>query len=103
MNSGVLVDPRPGATFNYTPAPVDVIDRARRIGDACARHDVPLRAAAMQFPMAHPAVASLVAGVRTREHLEEYPRLLAHPIPAALWEDLRGDGLIAANAPVPVT
>jgi D-threo-aldose 1-dehydrogenase len=102
MNSGVLVDPRPGATFNYTPAPADVIDRARRIGDACTRHDVPLRAAAMQFPMAHPAVASLVAGVRTAEHLDEYPTLLAHPIPAALWEDLRDQGLIAADAPVPV-
>ena len=101
MNSGVLVDPRPGATFNYTPASADVIDRARRIGEACARHDVPLRAAAVQFPMAHPAVASLVAGVRTVEHLEEYPKLLAHPIPAALWEDLRADGLIAATAPVP--
>lgn len=101
MNSGVLVDPRPGATFDYTPASTKVIDRARRIGEICARHDVPLRAAATQFPLAHPAVASLVAGVRSPEHLEEYPKLLAHPIPAALWDDLRGEGLIAANAPVP--
>jgi D-threo-aldose 1-dehydrogenase len=102
MNSGVLVDPRPGATFNYTPAPADVIDRARRIGEVCARHDVPLRAAAMQFPMAHPAVASLVAGVRTAEHLDEYPTLLAHGIPAMLWDELRAEGLIAHDAPVPV-
>ena len=101
MNSGVLVDPRPGAMFDYTPAPAGVIDRARRIGEVCARHDVPLRAAAMQFPMAHPAVASLVAGVRTVGHLREYPALLARPIPAALWADLRDEGLIAADAPVP--
>jgi D-threo-aldose 1-dehydrogenase len=101
MNSGLLVDPRPGATFNYTPAPADLIDRARRIGEVCTRHDVPLRAAAMQFPMAHPAVASLVAGVRTATHLDEYPSLLAHPIPGALWEDLRNERLIADDAPVP--
>jgi D-threo-aldose 1-dehydrogenase len=101
MNSGLLVDPRPGATFNYAPAPPELIERARRIGEVCARHDVPLRAAAMQFPMAHPAVASLVAGVRSIRHLDEYPALLGHPIPADLWSELRGEGLIAENAPVP--
>jgi D-threo-aldose 1-dehydrogenase len=101
MNSGVLADPRPGATFNYAPAPAAVIDRARRIGEVCARHDVPLRAAAMQFPMAHPAVASLVAGVRTAAHLDEYPALLARPIPADLWSELRAEGLIESAAPVP--
>jgi D-threo-aldose 1-dehydrogenase len=101
MNSGVLADPRPGARFDYAPAPADVIERARRIGDVCARHDVPLRAAAMQFPMAHPAVASLVAGVRSVRHLDDYPALLAHPIPADLWSELRHEGLIAPDAPVP--
>lgn len=101
MNSGVLADPRPGATFNYAPAPQPVIDRARRIGEVCARHDVPLRTAAMQFPMAHPAVASLVAGVRSPAHLDEYATLLAHPIPAELWSELRAEGLIDPEAPVP--
>jgi D-threo-aldose 1-dehydrogenase len=101
MNSGVLADPRPGATFNYAPAPAAVIERARRIGEVCARYDVPLRAAAMQFPMAHPTVASLVAGVRTAAHLDEYPALLAHPIPADFWSELRADGLIDPDAPVP--
>jgi D-threo-aldose 1-dehydrogenase len=101
MNSGVLADPRPGATFNYAPASPAVIERARRIGEVCARHDVPLRAAAMQFPMAHPAVASLVAGVRTPGHLDEYPALLACPIPAELWSELRTEGLIDPDAPVP--
>jgi D-threo-aldose 1-dehydrogenase len=103
MNSGVLADPRPGATFNYGPAAPEVIDRARRIGQVCERHDVPLRAAAMQFPMAHPAVVSLVAGVRSVAHLDEYPALLGHPIPADVWSELRDEGLIAADAPVPVS
>ena len=102
MNSGVLADPRPGARFDYGPAAPEVIERARRIGGACARHGVPLRAAAMQFPMAHPAVTTLVAGVRSRGA----PRRVSgppapHPIPADLWDELRAEGLIAADAPVP--
>jgi D-threo-aldose 1-dehydrogenase len=103
MNSGVLADPRPGARFDYGPAAPDVIERARRIGEACERHDVPLRAAAMQFPMAHPAVVSLVAGVRSIAHLDEYPALLDHAIPADLWSELRQEGLIAPDAPVPAS
>src|SRR6266508_1363856 len=73
MNSGILADPRPGAMFNYTPAPPELIERAQRIHAVCERHHVPLRAAAIQFPLAHPAVAALVAGVRTVEHLADTP------------------------------
>ncbi len=101
MNSGVLADPRPGRRFDYAPAPPEIIERARRLGEVCGRHDVPLRAAAMQFPLAHPAVVSLVAGVRTRAHLDEYPALLARRIPPDLWTELRAEGLLAADAPVP--
>jgi D-threo-aldose 1-dehydrogenase len=101
MNSGVLADPRPGATFDYGPASAEVIARARGLAATCERHSVPLRAAAMQFPLAHPAVTGLIAGVRTVEHLEEYPALLRRPIPAALWDDLRSEGLIATEAPTP--
>lgn len=101
MNSGVLADPRPGSRFDYAPAPPEIVERARRLGEVCARHDVPLRAAAMQFPLAHPAVASLVAGVRTPAHLDEYPAMLARPIPSDLWAELRAEGLVAADAPVP--
>jgi D-threo-aldose 1-dehydrogenase len=101
MNTGVLADPRPGARFDYAPASPEVIERARRIGETCERHAVPLRAAAMQFPLAHPAVTSLVAGVRSITHLDEYPALLGHPIPADLWSELRASGLIAPDAPVP--
>ena len=101
MNSGVLADPRPGSRFDYAPAPPEILERARRLGEVCARHEVPLRAAAMQFPLAHPAVVSLIAGVRTPAHLDEYPAMLAHQIPPDLWAELRAEGLLAADAPVP--
>jgi D-threo-aldose 1-dehydrogenase len=102
MNSGVLAAPREGARFDYLPAPREVVERARAITAACERHGVETRAAAMQFPLAHPAVTGLVAGVRSIAHLDEYPALLRRPIPAALWADLRADGLLDPAAPVPV-
>ena len=101
MNSGVLADPRPASRFDYRPAPPDVVDRARGIGAVCERHGVPLRAAAIQFPLAHPAVTSLIAGVRRIDHLEEYPAAMRRHIPADLWADLRAEGLLARDAPVP--
>jgi len=101
MNSGILADPRPGSRFNYRPASTAVVDRARRLAVVCDRHAVPLRAAAIQFPLAHPAVRSLIAGVRRIDHLDEHPELMRLPIPADLWTDLRAEGLIPAEAPVP--
>jgi D-threo-aldose 1-dehydrogenase len=101
MNSGILADPRPGGRFDYRAASPAVIDRARSLAAVCARHDVPLRAAAVQFPLAHPAIRSLIAGVRRVDHLDEYPELLRRPIPAALWADLRAEALIDPAAPVP--
>lgn len=101
MNSGILAGPRPGRTFVYAPAPPDIVARAQRLGEVCARYGVPLRAAAIQFPLAHPAVVSLVAGVRSTAHLDDYPAMLAHQIPADLWAELKAEGLIASEAPVP--
>jgi D-threo-aldose 1-dehydrogenase len=101
MNSGVLADPRSGSRFDYKPAPDAVVERARRLAAVCERHDVPLRAAAIQFPLAHPAVRSLIAGVRRIDHLDEYPELMRRPIPADLWAELRAEGLIPEEAPVP--
>jgi D-threo-aldose 1-dehydrogenase len=101
MNSGVLADPRPGANFDYGPASPEVIERARRLAETCERWSVPLRAAAIQFPLAHPAVAGLIAGVRRVDHLDEYPEFMRWPIPAGLWDDLRAEGLIDAEAPTP--
>jgi D-threo-aldose 1-dehydrogenase len=101
MNSGVLADPRPGSRFDYSTAPPDVIARAQRLADVCERHGVSLKAAAVQFPMAHPAVVSVIAGVRSIEHLDEYVDLFGAEIPSALWSDLRAEGLIPDEAPTP--
>ncbi len=101
MNSGILADPRPGGRYDYAPASADVLERVRRLGEVCARHGVPLKAAAAQFPMAHPAAIALLAGVRSVAHLDEYPRLLAERIPGDLWAELRHEGLIPADAPTP--
>ena len=101
MNSGLLVDPEPGATFNYATAPAPLVERAQRIRRACERHGVPIRHAAIQFPLAHPAVVSVAAGVRTAAHLDDYLAAMRQAIPAGLWADLRAEGLIPAHAPVP--
>jgi D-threo-aldose 1-dehydrogenase len=101
MNSGLMVDPRRGGHFDYGPAPDAIVERARRIAAVCERHGVPVRAAAMQFPLAHPAVSGLIAGVRTPAHLDDYSTNLRMDIPAGLWEDLRDQGLIAHGAPTP--
>lgn len=94
FNSGLLADPRPGATFNYMPAPPELIARAQRIATVCERHGVPLRAAALQFPAHHPAVATVLTGARAPAEVEENVRLFATPIPRELWDALRRDGLI---------
>lgn len=101
MNSGILADPRPGSHYDYAPASDALVARARRLAEICARHDVPLKAAAVQFPLAHPAVASIVAGVRRVDHLDEYPALFQHPIPTDLWDELRTERLLPADAPTP--
>lgn len=101
MNSGILADPRPGARFDYRAAPDTLLGRARRIGDVCARHGVALKTAAIQFPLGHPSVASVAAGVRTIEHFEDYPAAMGAAVPDGLWEELRHEGLIDAAAPVP--
>ena len=101
MNTGLLAAPGAGAHFDYRPAPPALVERARRLGEVCARHGVPLRDAAIQFPLAHPAVVSLIAGVRTIDHLDEYPAAMRREIPAALWAELRHEGLLHPAAPVP--
>jgi D-threo-aldose 1-dehydrogenase len=101
LNSGLLAGPRPGAHFNYVPAPGTIVERAVRLEAICARHGVSLKTVAIQFPLAHPTVISLVAGVRSVEHLDEYPAIMRAPIPPELWADLRDEGLIPPDAPTP--
>jgi D-threo-aldose 1-dehydrogenase len=101
-NSGILaMGAKPGATFNYQPAPPDIMARVAKIEALCARHGVPLRAAALQFPLAHPAVASIIPGAREPGHVEENVALLSAAIPAAFWQALRGEGLLPQDLPVP--
>jgi D-threo-aldose 1-dehydrogenase len=102
FNSGILSEAAvQGSTFDYQPAPPHVLARVARLRDVCTRHNVPLRAAAIQFPLAHPAVRSVLTGpisaAEARESLDAYAR----EIPAALWQDLRADQLLADGAPTP--
>ena len=98
LNSGILAG---RDTWNYAAAPADVVTRVQAIRAVCDRHDVPLPAAALQFPLAHPAVAAIIPGPRTPAEFTENLELLQRKIPAALWEELRHEGLMHKNAPVP--
>jgi D-threo-aldose 1-dehydrogenase len=101
-NSGILAsDLSPEATYQYAKAPPEILDRARRIGSVCEQYGVPLKAAALQFGLAHPAVASTIPGARGSSEGEENVLMAAHPIPGALWEDLKDQGLILESAPTP--
>jgi len=103
-NSGILaVGTTSGAPlfYNYEPAPADVIERVRRIEAVCERHGVPLAAAALQFPLAHPLVASVIPGLDSPERVAQTVALYRHEIPAALWQDLHHENLLRADAPVP--
>jgi D-threo-aldose 1-dehydrogenase len=102
MNTGLLAGPRSGARYDYGAAPPAIIARAQQLAAICARHDVSLRDAAIQFPLAHPAITSLVTGVRSISHLEEYPAAMAKSIPDALWAELKAERLIRPHVPVPV-
>lgn len=89
-NSGLLSRPRPadGATFNYRPADRALVAEAHRLADACERSGVTLPEVALQFPLRHPAVASVVAGTRTAGQVAETMRRLSATIPEGLWDQL---------------
>jgi len=101
-NSGILaVGPRAGATFNYRAVSPEIMDKARRIQTVCERHQTPLKAAALQFILAHPAMVSVIPGARSVAELEENVRMVEVSIPTDLWDELKHEGLIAATAPTP--
>jgi D-threo-aldose 1-dehydrogenase len=101
-NSGILATgAKPGAKFNYADAPPEILERVRKVEEVCDRHQVPMKAAALQFPLAHPAVAAVIPGARSVAELEENFRLISHPIPGDFWADLRATGLLPKEAPVP--
>jgi len=101
FNSGLLADPRPGASYDYAPAPAALVARAIRIGEVCARHGVPLRAAALAFPFGHPAVTSVLVGVRSAAEVEDDLAMYATAVPDELWQELASSGLLPGDVPVP--
>lgn len=87
-NSGVLADPRPGAPYDYAAAPPEVLARAQRLEALCASYGVPLQAAAIQFPLRHPAVAGVLTSARNVDELEENLAMFGFEVPAPLWAEL---------------
>jgi len=85
FNSGVLAG---GNTYDYAPASADVLERVAQLRGTCARWDVPLQAAAVQFPLRHPAVVTVLVGCRTPEEVDEDVRLSALGLPQGLWHEL---------------
>lgn len=94
FNSGLLADPRPGATYDYAEAPASLLDRALRIKAVAGHHGVPLRAAALRYPLSHPAVAGVLVGARSPDEVRDAAALFRTPVPEALWDDLRAGGLL---------
>lgn len=102
FNSGILATgPVPGARYNYNPAPPDTLARVAAIQAVCERHGVPLRRAALHFPLGHPAVASLVMGAVSPAEVADQIAELSQPVPAALWAELKAEGLLGHDVPVP--
>jgi D-threo-aldose 1-dehydrogenase len=106
FNSGILATgshPADGsaAYFNYAPAPSAIVERVAAIERVCAEFRVLLQAAALQFPTAHPAIASVIPGVRSIAELDENLRLARLPVPRDFWRALRARGLVDSRAPLP--
>ena len=99
FNSGLLADPRPEATYNYAQAPGEVLERALRMKSVAERHGISLRAAALAFCAAHPAVASVLVGARSAAEVRDCAEQFATPVPAAFWQELRDTGLLDSEVP----
>jgi D-threo-aldose 1-dehydrogenase len=103
FNSGILATGARGGTasFNYAPAAREWLDRTAQIESICESHGVPLRAAALQFPLAHPAVDIVMLGARKVAEWADAVAMMQHPISQAFWADLRAHRLLPVGAPTP--
>jgi D-threo-aldose 1-dehydrogenase len=90
-----------GARYAYSTAAPEMLAKVARIEAVCERHGVPLAAAALQFPFGHPAVASVIPGGFAPEHVTRNVAAFRHPIPPALWAELKHEGLLRSDAPTP--
>jgi D-threo-aldose 1-dehydrogenase len=101
-NSGILTgNVKPGATHDYVAASAPLIEKAQKIEAVCKRHNVPLGAAAMQFPLAHPAMGSVIPGALSITEVEQNVAHMGRKIPAELWAELKHEKLLDPAAPVP--
>ncbi len=101
-NSGILATGAvPGAKYNYADAPENILNRVRKIEAVCAAHHTPLIAAALQFVLGHPCVKTVVPGAVNASEVKSNVALLERDIPPDLWSDLRSEGLIRSDAPLP--
>lgn len=101
LNTGILATGAvEGARYFYQLAPPHIVKRVARIEKVCARHGVPLAAAALQFPLRHPAIASVVVGHERAHEVARNVALMRHPIPADFWDEMKGEGLLPVHAPV---
>jgi D-threo-aldose 1-dehydrogenase len=98
LNSGILAG---RDTWNYKAAPPEIVARVNEIRAVCDSHGVPLATAALQFPLAHPAVAAIIPGPRSVPEFAANLEFFRQPIPTALWDDLRQAGLLHPDAPTP--
>lgn len=102
FNSGLLaLGARAGATYAHAAPSDEILARTIRIEEVCKRHGVSLAAAALQFPLAHPAIATVVASMATPEEVQANLKNCATPLPEAFWEELKEKRLIPQQAPVP--
>lgn len=102
FNSGILVKPpEAGGNYDYGAAPVEIIEKARRIATVCASAGATMPAAAVHFPLAHPAVKAVVVGMSRPGAAKQNFDWYRTPVPAVLWDRLRSDGLLPAGAPTP--
>jgi len=103
-NSGILATGTRGSGglhYNYLAAPQDIAIRVRALESICDRYKVPLPAAALQFPLAHPQVVSVIPGLESAKHVAQTVQLYHTRIPPEFWEALRAEGHLRADAPVP--
>jgi D-threo-aldose 1-dehydrogenase len=102
LNTGILATGAvPGAKYRYREASPEIMQRVAKIEEVCRRFNVPLNAAATQFPLGHPAVTALIVGADTPGHIAANLKALALPIPAEFWETLRSEGLLDPAVPTP--
>jgi D-threo-aldose 1-dehydrogenase len=101
-NSGILITGAvPGALYDYAPAKSEIVERVKKIEAVCKLHRVPLKAAALQFPLHHSVITSVIPGMRSPAEVAENIALINYPIPDAFWRDLRSEKLIRIEAPIP--